>query len=88
VILAAIEISKRYLIDSEMPIIDTPEKAVEQLTDIRGKKQEHFVCLTLEGDTVIELYLVKPRVFAAIHYHPYYCFPFLSMQSFFTLVTV
>lgn len=48
-ILAAIELSKRHLIDSEMPIIDTPEKAAEQLADIRDKKQEHFVCLTLDG---------------------------------------
>lgn len=28
-ILAAFELSKRYLIDSEQPIIDSPEKAVE-----------------------------------------------------------
>ena len=27
----------------------TPEKAVEQLSDIRDKKQEYFVCLTLDG---------------------------------------
>ncbi|MCA9342030.1 DNA repair protein RadC, partial [Candidatus Saccharibacteria bacterium] len=31
------------------PIIDSPEKAVEQLSDIRDKKQEYFVCLTLDG---------------------------------------
>lgn len=48
-ILAAIEISKRYLIDTEMPIVDSPEKAVEQLADISDKKQEYFVCLTLDG---------------------------------------
>lgn len=48
-ILAAIELSKRYLIDSEQPIIDSPEKAVEQLADIRDKKQEHFVVMTLDG---------------------------------------
>ena len=48
-ILAALELSKRYLLDSEQPVIDSPEKAVEQLTDIRDKKQEHFVCLTLDG---------------------------------------
>lgn len=48
-VLAALELSKRYLIDTEQPIIDTPEKAVEQLADIRDKKQEHFVCLTLDG---------------------------------------
>lgn len=48
-ILAAFELSKRYLIDSEQPIIDSPEKAVEQLADIRNKKQEHFVVMTLDG---------------------------------------
>ncbi len=48
-ILAAFELSKRYLIDSEQPIIDSPEKAVEQLSDIRNKKQEHFVVMTLDG---------------------------------------
>lgn len=48
-ILAAIELSRRYLLLSDQPIIDTPEKAVEQLSDIRDKKQEYFVCMTLDG---------------------------------------
>ena len=48
-IVAAFELAGRYLLDSERPIIDSPEKAVEQLNDIRGKKQEYFVCLTLDG---------------------------------------
>lgn len=48
-LLAALELSKRYLIDSDQPIIDSPEKAVEQLTDIRDKKQEYFVVMTLDG---------------------------------------
>lgn len=48
-ILAALELSKRYLLDSDRPIIDSPEKAVEQLADIRDKKQEYFVALTLDG---------------------------------------
>lgn len=48
-ILAALELSKRYLLDSDRPIIDSPEKAVEQLADIRDKRQEYFVCLTLDG---------------------------------------
>lgn len=48
-ILAAIELSKRYLVDSENPIIDSPEKAVCQLAEIRDKKQEYFMCLTLDG---------------------------------------
>jgi len=48
-ILAALELSRRYLITSDQPIIDSPEKAVEQLSDIRDKKQEHFVVMTLDG---------------------------------------
>lgn len=48
-ILATLELGKRYAVDPESPIIDSPEKAVEQLADIRNKKQEYFVCLTLDG---------------------------------------
>lgn len=48
-ILAAFELAQRYLIDSEQPVIDSPDKAVEQLADIRNKKQEHFVVMTLDG---------------------------------------
>lgn len=49
VILANFELAKRYLLDDNRPIIDSPEKVVEQLADIRDKKQEYFVCLTLDG---------------------------------------
>lgn len=48
-LLAAIELSRRYLTESDQPILDSPEKVVEQLHDIRDKKQEYFVCLTLDG---------------------------------------
>jgi len=48
-LLAAIELSRRYLVESEQPILDTPEKVVEQLKEIKDKKQEYFVCLTLDG---------------------------------------
>lgn len=48
-LLASFELAKRYLIDSDQPIIDSPERAAEQLSDIRDKKQEYFVCLTLDG---------------------------------------
>ena len=49
VILASLELARRYLLDSDQLIIDSPEKAVELLADIRDKKQEYFVCLTLDG---------------------------------------
>ena len=48
-IVASFELAKRHLLESEQPIIDSPEKAVEQLVDIRDKQQEYFVCLTLDG---------------------------------------
>lgn len=48
-IMAGYELWRRQFEVSERPIIDSPEKAVEQLKDIRDKKQEYFVCLTLDG---------------------------------------
>lgn len=48
-LVASYELASRYLIDPEQPIIDSPEKAAEQLSDIRDKKQEYFICLTLDG---------------------------------------
>ena len=47
--MAAFELWRRQFEVSERPIIDTPDKAVAQLSDIRDKKQEYFVCLTLDG---------------------------------------
>lgn len=48
-IMAGFELWRRQFEVSERPVIDSPEKAVEQLADIRDKKQEYFVCLTLDG---------------------------------------
>lgn len=48
-IMAGYELWRRQFEVSERPIIDSPEKAVEQLADLRYKKQEYFVCLTLDG---------------------------------------
>ncbi len=47
--MAAYELWRRQFEVSERPIIDSPEAAVSQLADIRDKKQEYFVCLTLDG---------------------------------------
>lgn len=49
VILATFELAKRHLAPADAPIIDSPEKAAQKLADIRDKKQEYFVCLTLDG---------------------------------------
>lgn len=48
-ILANLELAKRYLLEDDRPMIDSPDKAIELLSDIRDKKQEYFVCLTLDG---------------------------------------
>lgn len=48
-IMASYELWRRQFEVSERPVIDSPEKAVEQLAAIRNKKQEHFICLTLDG---------------------------------------
>ena len=48
-IMAGFELWRRQFEVSERPIIDSPEKAAVQLADIRDKKQEYFVCLTLDG---------------------------------------
>lgn len=48
-LLAAFELSKRYLIESEQPIINSAEDAVPLLKEIRNKKQEYFVAITLDG---------------------------------------
>lgn len=48
-IMAGFELWRRQFEVPDRPIIDSPEKAVELLADIRDKKQEYFVCLTLDG---------------------------------------
>ena len=48
-IMAGFELWRRRFESSEQPVIDSPDKAADQLSDIRDKKQEYFVCLTLDG---------------------------------------
>lgn len=48
-LMAGYELWRRQFEVFERPIIDNPASAVEQLADIRDKKQEYFVCLTLDG---------------------------------------
>lgn len=48
-ILAAFELAKRYLVEPDQPLINSAEIAAKQLVDISEKKQEYFVCLTLDG---------------------------------------
>jgi DNA repair protein RadC len=48
-IMASFELWRRQFEVTDRPIIDSPEAAVRELAFIRNKKQEYFVCLTLDG---------------------------------------
>lgn len=48
-VIALFELGQRYLMPADKPMISDTDDAVEQLKDIRNKKQEHFVLLTLDG---------------------------------------
>lgn len=48
-LLSAFELSNRYLAEADKPIINSAEDAVNEVKEIRDKKQEYFVCLTLDG---------------------------------------
>jgi len=48
-VFAALEFWRRKFTKQTAPLIDSPEKAAELLSDIKNKKQEHFVLLTLDG---------------------------------------
>ena len=49
IVFAALEFWRRKFTKQKAPMIDSPEKAAEQLHNIRNKKQEYFVSLTLDG---------------------------------------
>ena len=49
VVFAALEYCRRAFTKQTSPMIDSPEKAAEQLHQIKNKKQEYFVLLTLDG---------------------------------------
>lgn len=47
-ILAAIELAKRYVLNNDQPL-NNQQDFVNVLGDIKNKKQEYLVCLTLDG---------------------------------------
>lgn len=49
VVFAALEYWRRKYTKQTAPLIDSPERAAEQLSFISEKKQEYFVMLTLDG---------------------------------------
>jgi DNA repair protein RadC len=48
-IIALFELGRRYLMPADRPVISDTDDAVAQLDAIRGRKQECFVVLTLDG---------------------------------------
>jgi DNA repair protein RadC len=48
-LLAALELSKRYLTEPDQPKIQNADDIASLLSDIRNKKQEHFIAITLDG---------------------------------------
>lgn len=48
-IIALLELGKRYLVPVDGPKIESTEDAVRQLSNIKYKKQECFVVMTLDG---------------------------------------
>ena len=49
IVFAALEFWRRKFTKQNAPLVDTSEKAAEQLRFIRDKKQEYLVLLTLDG---------------------------------------
>ena len=49
IVFAALEFWRRQFTKQDAPLIDSPEKVAEQLSNIKNKKQEYFVLLTLNG---------------------------------------
>lgn len=71
VILASFELVRRHLLEPDRPVIDSPDKAAEQLADIRDKQQEYFVCLTLDGaNRLINKHVISIGTLTASLVHP------------------
>jgi DNA repair protein RadC len=70
-ILAALELGKRFYATADAPLIDSVERAAEQLADIRTKQQEYFVLLTLDGaNRLIGKYTISIGTLTASLVHP------------------
>lgn len=48
-IIALFELGRRYLIPADRPVITSPQDAYDQLAYLKGRKQECFAVLTLDG---------------------------------------
>ena len=71
VVFAALEFWRRKFTKNDAPLIDTPEKAVSVLSNIKNKKQEHFAVITLDGARrLINNHIVTIGTLTASLVHP------------------
>ena len=70
-IIAAFELAERYNTLNSPAIVDSPEKAAFLLRDIRDKKQEHVVVMTLDGaNRLINIHTISKGTLTASLVHP------------------
>ncbi|MCL2085579.1 DNA repair protein RadC [Candidatus Saccharibacteria bacterium] len=70
-VLAAIEFAKRYGGKESGCVVDSPEKILALVADIRDKKQEYFVAITLDGaNRVIKKRVITIGTLTASLVHP------------------
>lgn len=71
VVFAALEYWRRRFVKQTRPLIDSTEKAAEQLSFIKNKKQEYFVMLTLDGARrLIKTHTISVGTLTASLVHP------------------
>ena len=71
IVFAALEFWRRKFTKQLAPLIDSPEKAAEQLDVIKDKKQEYFALLTLNGARrLINTHLITVGTLTASLVHP------------------
>ena len=70
-LMASYELWRRRFEVPDRPVIDSMADVVAQLADVRSKKQEHFVCMTLDGaNRLIQRRIVSVGILNASLVHP------------------
>ncbi len=70
-LIAGYEFWRRKFQTTDRPVIDSPKKAADQFNDIKCKKQEYFVCITLDGaNRLISKRIISIGTLTASLVHP------------------
>ena len=70
-IIAAFELAKRFYVESEKPLVETPEDLLPLLKEYAEKKQEYFFTITLDGSQrVIDVHLTFIGTLNYSLFHP------------------